>query len=249
VVVGSIDNDDAIYEVNAKSGVSLWRFQTLVGFDADIGAPATIVEPGTAGASGSQTFTDGVVYDTGKDAHTYGIDLQTGAQIWVSRSSRPLVTATRHSRVRRSLGISSITTSDTAPAGAFFYSVPPTRVCDTRTGPGTECDGQGLTPLDTLQVGMAGVLVVPAEGGSTQPAAVVANLTGIAGTAATFFTLYPSDAATKPKASDLNPSAGEVLANLAIVGLATTGPNIGKVALFNAAGDIDGVLDVAGWFQ
>ncbi len=136
----------------------------------------------------------------------------------------------------------------TAPAGAFFYSVAPTRVCDTRTGPGTECDGQSLTPLDTLQVGMAGVLVVPAEGGSTQPLAVVANLTAVAGTAATYFTLYPSDAA-KPKASDINVSADEVLANLAITGLATTGPDSGSVALFNAAGDIDAVLDVAGWFQ
>ncbi len=82
VVVGSTDNDDAIYEVNANTGVALWRFQTLVGFDADVGAPASIAEPGTVGASGSQTFTDGAVYDTGKDANTYGIDLQTGAQIF-----------------------------------------------------------------------------------------------------------------------------------------------------------------------
>ena len=81
VVVGSTDNDDAIYEVNANTA-SPWRFQTLVGFDADVGAPASIAEPGTVGASGSQTFTDGAVYDTGKDANTYGIDLQTGAQIF-----------------------------------------------------------------------------------------------------------------------------------------------------------------------
>jgi outer membrane protein assembly factor BamB len=136
-----------------------------------------------------------------------------------------------------------------APSGAFFYSVPPTRVCDTRTGPGTECDGDTLTPGDIQQVGMAGVLVVPAEGGSVQPVAVVANLTGIAGTAATVFTLYPSDESPKPKASDLNPSAGEVIANLAVVGLATTGVDNGNVALFNAEGNIDAVLDVAGWFQ
>ena len=82
VVVGSTDNDDAIYELNANTGVALWRFQTLLGFDADVGAPATIAEPGTVGASGSQTFVDGAVYDTGKDANTYGLDLQTGAQIF-----------------------------------------------------------------------------------------------------------------------------------------------------------------------
>ena len=77
---------------------------------------------------------------------------------------------------------------------------------------------------------------------------VVANLTGIAGSAATVFTLYPSDE-SRPQASDLNPTAGEVIANLAVVALATTGPNDGNVALFNAVGNIDAVLDVAGWFQ
>jgi hypothetical protein len=90
--------------------------------------------------------------------------------------------------------------------------------------------------------------VVPAEGGSAQPVAVVANLTGIAGSAPTYFTLYPSDA-PKPTASDLNPGTGQVIANLAIVGMATTGVDIGNVALFNAAGTIDAALDVAGWFQ
>ena len=135
-----------------------------------------------------------------------------------------------------------------APAGAHFYSVQPTRICDTRAGSGSECDGDTLTTGAIQQVGVAGVLVVPAEGGSAQPVAVVANLTGIAGSAATYFTLYPSDAA-KPTASDLNPSAGEVIANLAIVGIATTGSANGTVALFNAAGTIDAALDVAGWFQ
>ena len=135
-----------------------------------------------------------------------------------------------------------------APAGAFFYSVSPTRVCDTRTDSGTECDGDGLTPGDIQQVGMAGVLVVPAEGGSSPPVAVVANLTGVAGTAPTVLTLFPSDAA-RPFASDLNPGTGQVIANLAVVGLATTGPDIGNVALFNAVGDINALLDVAGWFQ
>ena len=77
---------------------------------------------------------------------------------------------------------------------------------------------------------------------------MVANLTGIAGSAATFFTLYPSDAA-KPTASDLNPGAGQVIANLAIVGMATTGLDNGNMALFNAVGTINAALDVAGWFQ
>ena len=133
-------------------------------------------------------------------------------------------------------------------SGALFYSVAPVRICDTRAGAGTSCASDELAPTDTEVVDVAGVLVVPAEGGSTNPVAVVANVTGVIGSAATYFTLYPSDAA-KPVTSDLNPGAGEVIANLAFVGLATTGPDAGDVNLFNAAGDINAILDVAGWFQ
>ncbi len=136
-----------------------------------------------------------------------------------------------------------------APAGALFYSVTPTRICDTRVGSGDECDSEGLGPNEIQPIPVAGVQVVPAEGGSANPVAVVANLTGVFGSAATFFTLYPSDDATPPRASDLNPSAGETIANLAIVGLATTGADAGDVSLYNAAGNINAILDVAGWFQ
>ncbi len=135
-----------------------------------------------------------------------------------------------------------------APAGALFYSVPPTRICDTRTDSGTECDGETLTQGDIQPIGVAGVIVVPAEGGSTQPVAVVANVTAVAGTANTVFTLFPSDAG-RPNASDLNPSAHQVIANLAVVKLATTGPTDGEIDLYNGVGTIDAVLDVAGWFQ
>ena len=82
IVVGTTDADDAIYAFNATTGAILWRFQTLVGIDADVGAPPTIAEPGTIGAVGTASYTDGVVYDTGKDGQTYALDLQTGAQIW-----------------------------------------------------------------------------------------------------------------------------------------------------------------------
>ena len=143
--------------------------------------------------------------------------------------------------------------SSSAPAGSLFFSVPPTRVCDTRPTSGSACAlrAPGLTPRVVDPIGIAGVIVVPADDPhSTTPVAVVANLTGIAGTAATYFTLFPSDAAHQPTASDLNPSAGEVIANLAVVGLSTTTSNHdGDVSLYNAAGDINAILDVAGWFQ
>jgi hypothetical protein len=137
--------------------------------------------------------------------------------------------------------------SSTAPAGVLFYSVPPTRVCDTRPNSGFTCSGV-LTPRVTKQILIAGATAVPADDPhSAKPVAVVANLTGIAGTANTVFILYPSDKAA-PRSSDLNPSAHQVIANLAIVGLSTTTSD-GDISLYNAAGDINAVLDVAGWFQ
>jgi hypothetical protein len=139
-----------------------------------------------------------------------------------------------------------------AGPGAFFYSVPPTRICDTRSNLGTRCQNQELQKNEHLLVHVAGILVVPAwDAHAPPPLAVVANLTGVAGTAATFFTLYPADATSPPTASDLNPSAGQVIANLTITSLAQTdGLTIdGNVDLYNPVGSINAILDVAGWFQ
>ena len=108
----------------------------------------------------------------------------------------------------------------------------------------------GAHPGQIEPIAIAGQTAVPADNlHSTAPVAVVANVTGVAGTGTTFFTLYPSDAASRPEASDLNPGVGQVIANLAIVGIATTGTHEGDVSLYNAAGDINAILDVAGWFQ
>ncbi len=136
-----------------------------------------------------------------------------------------------------------------SPPGTLFYSVPPTRICDTRTGTGTRCSGHTLFANAKEVVQIAGVTAVPAFLGA-QPAAVVANLTGVAGTQSTYLELFPSDDLHQPNASDLNPVAHDVIANLAIVGLAqTAGATQGDVSLYNSVGDINAILDVAGWFQ
>jgi hypothetical protein len=132
--------------------------------------------------------------------------------------------------------------------GALFYSIAPTRICDTRAGSTTECAGKALMPHAANVIGVAGLGEVPSITGVTPPVAVVANLTAIAGSAATYFTLYPSDV-TRPHTSDLNPVAGQIIANLSIVGIAQTAPSAGDVSLYNAAGTINAILDVAGWFQ
>jgi outer membrane protein assembly factor BamB len=83
VTFGSTDPDDSIYEVNANTGAALWRFQTPVLIDSDVGAPSTIAEPHAVGAVGSTIYNDGAVFETAKSSYTYGLDLQTGTQLWV----------------------------------------------------------------------------------------------------------------------------------------------------------------------
>jgi hypothetical protein len=133
--------------------------------------------------------------------------------------------------------------------GALFNSIAPTRICDTRSGTGTECSGPPLGANTTRNIISAGVGEVPDIGAASPPLAVVANLTAVAGSAPTFLALYPSDVASRPLASDLNPVAGETIANLSIVGIAQSGLHAGDVSLFNDLGTINAILDVAGWFQ
>jgi subtilisin family serine protease len=134
-----------------------------------------------------------------------------------------------------------------ATAGALFYSVAPTRICDTRALSPTECAGMTLQSSAAIPIPVAGVGDVPTLGASP-PVALVANLTAVGGSAATYLALYPSDVA-RPRASDLNPAVGEVIANLSVVGIAQTGGSAGDVSLFNAVGTINAILDVAGWFE
>jgi hypothetical protein len=141
--------------------------------------------------------------------------------------------------------------SESSP-GASFYSIPPLRLCDTRspafTDYITECSGQTLGQGSTLTVPVAGVDGLPASGGSSPPVALIANVTAVGGTASTYFTLYPADVA-RPNASDLNVDPGQTTPNLVIVQLATTGANPGAFDLFNDQGSINAIVDVAGWFQ
>ncbi len=134
--------------------------------------------------------------------------------------------------------------SATAPLGTQFQAIGPTRVCDTRAGSGTPCAGHTLTSGATLLVAVDGVAGVPRTG----PVAIVGNLTAISlGPAGTYLTAYPATASPRPNASDLN-VVSSVLPNLVAVGLSQVSP-AGDIRLFNAAGNVNALLDVDGWFQ
>ena len=117
-------------------------------------------------------------------------------------------------------------------AGSLFTAVsPPARLEDTRTDHTTL--GPGAT--DTLAVaGHSGV--------DPNATAFVGNLTDSGPTTGTFLTAFPAGA-SQPVASDLNPGAGEVAANMIQLKLGS-----GGMSVFNDLGSVDIIVDVFGFF-
>lgn len=76
VLFGSSSPDNAVYAVDANSGVKVWRFQSDFVFDGDVGAGPTVLNPGNLG------FADGAVFAAGKNNIVYALNLRTGAKYW-----------------------------------------------------------------------------------------------------------------------------------------------------------------------
>jgi hypothetical protein len=124
--------------------------------------------------------------------------------------------------------------STTVSPALAFYSLPPCRVLDTRTGSPLAAN----TPRTLTVTGACGV---PATAES-----VAANLTIVGPTATGYLTLYPTGQ-NPPFTSTINFTAGQTRANNSILLLAN-----GQVdALVNQAGTnhADLVLDVVGYFE
>ena len=118
------------------------------------------------------------------------------------------------------------------PTGAGVRAVTPARVVDTRTS------SAPLRAGATVAVPVTGASGVPSSGA----AAVVVNLTATNATAATFLTAW-SGTGARPLASNLNPTPGRTVANLAMVPLAADG----SFSIGNLAGSVDVIVDVLGW--
>jgi hypothetical protein len=132
--------------------------------------------------------------------------------------------------------------SDATATGGQFTGLTPARILDSRFGQGTT-SAVGANGLIMVQV--AGLGSVPLMTATVPPKAVVLNVTVTNTTAASFLTVYPSDAASRPTASDLNWTAGLTVPNLVVVKLGADG----KIALYNLAGSTDVIADVVGWYN
>ncbi len=131
--------------------------------------------------------------------------------------------------------VSSVDTT-TGTAGEY-RGLLPARILDTRDGTGGFAAPLAANQsLDLLVAGQGGV---PTGG----VAAVVLNVTVTNPTTPSFLTAF-STGNPLPLASNLNFVSGQTVANHAIVQVGSGG----KVSFYNAAGQTDVIVDVAGWF-
>ncbi len=142
------------------------------------------------------------------------------------------------------------------PAG-LFHPMPPTRVCDTRAqSPTPYCRSHGaLGQGASMMINFAVTGGVPSDGTA---AAVVVNLTAVAGTSYTALGLFPpvnghcpyGVGTSAPPFSTINLNAGAVQANRAMVSLGpgTSGSPNDAICVYNALGTINVVIDANGWY-
>ena len=119
----------------------------------------------------------------------------------------------------------------------LYNPVVPVRIMDTRTGLGGSTK---LGPNTTVTLQVANNGGVPATGAS----AVTVNVTITNATSGSYLTVYPSDASSRPLASNLNFSGGQTIPNRVVVKLSASG----AVSIYNAFGTVDVIVDVGGWF-
>jgi hypothetical protein len=123
------------------------------------------------------------------------------------------------------------------PTGKQFTPQDPQRIADTRFAFGCPTN---LGTASTCTLPIANTFGVPSNA-----TAVILNVTATNSTAPSFLTVYPSTAATRPTASDLNLRTGVNVANMVV---ATIGSN-GAITIYNSAGSTDVVVDLLGWFS
>ena len=129
--------------------------------------------------------------------------------------------------------------------GSTFIGLTPARILDTRPQSQVGPFSTPFGPRQTRNVVVAGQGQVPSMNSTPQPTAVVLNVTVTNPTSPSFLTVWPSDAASQPTASDLNYVASQTSPNLVVVRLGADG----SISLYNAAGSTDVIIDVVGYYN
>ena len=124
-----------------------------------------------------------------------------------------------------------------------FQPIVPCRLADTRPASQVGPFGAPIGPDTAVTItvhGNNGNCTIP-----TTAVGIATNTTAVNPTAASFLTVYPADAATRPTASNLNYVPGSPpTPNQVTVGLSADG----KINVFNRFGTVDVVIDIVGYY-
>jgi uncharacterized protein YkwD len=134
-------------------------------------------------------------------------------------------------------GTSTLTVAD------GLVATSPARLLDTRpdgiTIDGIAQAGGAIGPGATRNLVVTGRAGIPISGVD----AVVLNITAVGPTATSHLTVWPTGD-TRPNASNLNYTPGQVVPNLVIAKVGAGG----QVSIFNNTGSVHVIADIAGWF-
>ncbi len=121
-------------------------------------------------------------------------------------------------------------------SGAGFFGTAPTRLLDTRSTVPLQAGQPRTLPVRFTATGAASGVPMDAS-------AVVLNVTAVKPNTNTVLRVYPGG--TPPTVSNLNPSRGQIVANLVVVRVDDVAD---AVQLLNGAGATHVVVDLAGWY-
>jgi hypothetical protein len=129
----------------------------------------------------------------------------------------------------------------------------PFRVCNTQNGnpsdggETTGCVKATVSGGSVLNIDVTGLDGIPQAGTAGAPFAIVANVTAVNATKATFVTVYPGpDTSPVPNASDINVASLQPVPNLVVVGVDQSD---GTINLYNALGNVNLIVDIYGYYS
>ena len=134
-------------------------------------------------------------------------------------------------------GIAVLYTPATASAATKFFTVSPCRLLDTRSNGGPLSVGQ------TRTLSVLGLCGIPSTAIS-----IVGNVTAVSPTGGGTLTLAPASAGVT-NTSSVSFNAGNTRASQALIGLSGTGSRAFTIRSGLAAGGVDVIVDVTGYFQ
>jgi hypothetical protein len=239
---GTLAGGQDVNKASSSTALTSSVNPSVSGQSTTLTATVTATAPGAGTPTGTVTFKDGTIAVTGctnpATLNGSGAASCATAALIVGAQS---VTAVYSGDVDFITSTSNMVTQTVGRVRGTYVAVTPYRVFDSRSSDCVQCHGS-FGPNSHQNVQVTGTI----DGGTvpSNAIAVVVNLTAVSGSDATYLTLSPTGIGTVGATSNLSVPAGITRATLVTVQL----PTSGQVTVYNGAGTINAVMDVAGYF-